>query len=319
MPLKINQNKAGYAKIIYIIIFGGAIGVFAKFALPAFSPFFLIFVRVVLSLLFFTAILAYQKKLGETLKIIWIHRWPLSLLALSGVILGMITSFVGLEKSSAVNYSLLFNAAPLAMIFLSAWLLEERVGKADYFLFIVALFGSLLIITQGRFSFSLFSKESFLGDILIFAGALCWGLYSILGPRLNNKHPEVSPLVAVYGAFLIAAVVMTPFVLKMGLSDVASLIAVGEVGFATIASAILLSILSTALLFLLWLDLVSKRGGVVGSFVALIEDVAGAILPIFLLQEVLTIPTIVGGATVLLASFVQTVVSARNNKKKPTS
>lgn len=326
MVMRRSKEMKNFWVIIYVILFGGAIGVFAKFALSAFPPVSLIFIRILLSLLFFTLILLFQKKLKETFKIILAHWRALAALAVSGVILGMIVSFVGLDKSSAINYSLLFNAAPLAMIFLSAWILKEKIKKIDLLLFAAALFGSLFIITQGNWSFEVFGRKTFIGDILIFGGAVCWGLYSLLGPRFQKRlkantgeKDATLSLVVIYGTFLLAAIIMTPLIVGMGLNNLTNLVLVEEISLSAVLSAILLSLFSTALLFVLWLKLVNEKGAVFSSFVALLEDVAGAILPIVFLGEALTLPTIIGGGVVIVASTVQVTASAKQNKKKPVS
>ncbi len=285
--------------ILYVIVFGGAIGVFAKFALPAFSPVFLIFIRIVLSLVFFTLLLWYRRKLGQTFKIIWGNLPSFLLLAISGVGLGMITTFWGLNWTSAINYSLLFNATPLAMIFLSAWLLKEKIRPIDLILFVPALAGSILVVTGGEIS-SLFTREMFWGNLLVFVGAVGWGFYSVYGPALSKKQAKIDSLTLLYGSFLIASVVMVPFLLKMGCADIATLVKVAEINFTTVGATLALSILSTALLFLVWFNLVKAKGGILASFIVLAEDLAGVLLPILLLSEVLTVVTVIGGIMIVL-------------------
>ena len=67
----------------------------------------------------------------------------------------------------------------------------------------------------------------------------------------------------------------------------------------SILSALLLSVFSTAILFVLWFFLIQKRGGILAAFVGLSENIGGVLFPMFILGEQMTWATTIGGSLIL--------------------
>ena len=128
--------------VLYIAIAGGAIGVLGKLAMPVFEPITLIAFRVVVSMLFLSVFLYMRGSLAETFQIVWERRKWFMALALIGVGGGMILGFLGLEKTTAIQYDLLFNLSPLFMVLFATLFLALRMGKKSIILFGIALVGT---------------------------------------------------------------------------------------------------------------------------------------------------------------------------------
>lgn len=279
--------------ILYLAFFGGAIGVLGKFSLSALQPETLILARLVISVLFFIPILRWRHKLGESVHVLHEEFPTFFILAATGIGGGMILGFMGLTRTTAVNYDLLFNMSAVFIVGFAVLLFHEKITLRDMMLFSVATIGAALIVTDGNFStLSLF--KNWRGDALVLLGALGWALYSILGPHFSRRRPEIDPLIIIFNTFLVGIIFLLPYVLgargfTLELLNLRAL-------FATLA----LGVFSTAILFYLWLQFVRLEGGVLSSFVTLGENLSGVLLPMLLLGERPSVFVIVGGALIIV-------------------
>lgn len=282
--------------IVYISVAGGAIGVMAKLAMPAFASVTIVFFRVAISLAAFAALLIARGRFRATCGVI-ARRWKTFVaLGALGVIAAEVVGFWGLGRTTAIHYDLIFNMSALAIVASAAWLLRERVGRRDIALLTVALLGAAIVVTNGRLANG-FSRATLAGDGLVFFGALGWGLYSTMGPRLAKDVPAIDLLGVTFGSFLAGIVMLTPLVL----SEHSFGITPAAVTAKTVTALVLLAVIGTALLFPLWFFFVKNFGGVWGALVSLSENIGGVVFPMLFLGEQLTVATAVGGVLIIAA------------------
>lgn len=300
------MNLRTFGIIIYLAVFGGAIGLFGKLALAAFSPAQLIFLRLIVTQIFFGALFAYQKRFRAVLAVILKNWRQFALLALFGVGGGMVLGFLGLGRTTAVDYGLLFNISAVFMAAFAMPMLREVIRLRDGILLCAALFGAALIVTEGDFSYGFFRNENIIGNTLIILAAASWGFYSIYGAYLHRRNAQIDSAVVVFGSFLFGSFLLLPYILFSEPFHAASFADLGAV-----FSALTLSVFATALLFYLWFEFINKKGGLLGGFVALSENIGGAIFPVLFLGEKLTMPIAIGGAIIIAALAVQDYFSRR--------
>ncbi len=110
----------------------------------------------------------------------------------------------GAGKTAVLVYTMPFWLAPLA-----AWLLGERIGRAQWIATSVAAGGLLLILEPWAM------KGSPLSNLLATGGGLCWALATIVAKRLRQRHTvDLLALTAwqmLFGALALCAVaLLTP-------------------------------------------------------------------------------------------------------------
>lgn len=295
--------------ILYLGFWGGAIGVLGKLAFPLFSPLQLIFVRIVVTLLIFTGLLFLKGKLTRSIYLVFKHIAHFIFLSATGVFAAMVLGFAGLKLTTAIHYDLLFNLSAVFIAVFSFLFFHENIKKRDLFLFVIALLGTFFIITGGNFNLEIFKGGSIRGDLLVLGAAAGWGLYSVIGATSRKRHPELTPLLTVFGSFLLAVIFLLPYII---VNDPIDLIKVFDTAYlGALSSALLLSVASTAVLFMLWFKFIEQSGGLLASFVALSENVGGVILPILLLGESLTFWTALGGVMIVIPIILQEYLSNR--------
>jgi|GEM_PF-2838577 drug/metabolite transporter (DMT)-like permease len=298
------------ALIFYLSFFGGAIGLFAKWALVAFTPLTIICVRLFISLIIFTGLLIKQKRLGAVLRALKTRMGYFLLLAFSGVICAMGISFVGIPYTTAINYNLIFNLGTLSIFPFAVLLLKEKCRLSDFIFLVIAFAGATIIGTGGTLPHEILQSLN-KGDLFIAIGALGWALYSVLGARLLRDNKENDPFSVLFGSFLLGALLLVPFALAQPSLGVTA----AAIGVRPLLGILLLSIFSTAILFYLWFLFVKTYGGAWGGLVAFSENISGIVLPVLFLSETLTAPTMIGGGVIIGAVIAKECTDARRRRQ----
>lgn len=282
--------------ILYLSVFGGAIGVFAKMALGAFSPLTIIFFRIFISLLFLGVIFFWQKRFISVIRTVFLNWKKLLLLALSGVGAAMIVGFIGLKYTSAIHYGLIYNLSSVFILIFSVFFLKEKLKRRDAVFIFLAFLGAIIIATNGEFYFDL-SKSYMIGDLLVLMSAMGWALYSVLGAKFSREKQALDSATLNFGTFLISFVFLVPVIFLLPSGG----ISVAELSLKTLGGLIGLSVFSTAILFFLWLRFVDKQGGVWATLISLSENLTGVLLPIMFLNEKMTVPIAIGGVLMIFS------------------
>jgi probable blue pigment (indigoidine) exporter len=116
-------------------------------------------------------------------------------------------SLLGLVHITASLSVMLWALEPLLILFLAAWLLEERIGPSLVVLSLVALAGMLLVIYQPG------STGTTLGVALTVAGVACCAIYTVVTRRWISSSDSTAQVVvsqqtyALGVAFILVAVV----------------------------------------------------------------------------------------------------------------
>jgi len=185
----LTQKAIGWAALITMILASSTYNVFAKPLLGALSPFSLLFLSELLTLLFaltsFGLIPIVQHlaglSRGKILSLLWIG-------IMSGTIAPLLW-FSGLQATSAVNANLFGNAEMVFLILLAVFVLGERWTKWHALAGCTISLGIAIVALRGfREGFMLFS-----GDTLILLGSLSFSCGSITFRKyLHHLPPELA-------------------------------------------------------------------------------------------------------------------------------
>jgi drug/metabolite transporter (DMT)-like permease len=220
----------------------------------------------------------------------------LLVIAFSNVVGYHLSLYYAETSVSAGLAGLLVSFGPVFMVVLSALLLHEHAGTTVVFALFLAIFGTA-VLSIGQVSLS--DIASFLGPAEVVLSALFYALFTVLAKPLVHKYG--APPTTIW-AGLIGTAMLVPLLSTSFLTQVESLSTLGW------ASVLYLAVLSTVLGYLLFYTLVS-RGAVsrlsVQLYLAPIVSVVGGVL---LLNESVTLFTVMGGVLLLLAVALVTSV-----------
>lgn len=109
--------------------------------------------------------------------VLLINKWSV-LMGFWGVFWMSLISFYGIQHTSAVNATILFNSNPLMVAILVMGLQWEKVTSRTVAGVILGIAGVVMVLGMR-------ADIHFLGDILVLIGAFGWAVYTVLGHKLR--------------------------------------------------------------------------------------------------------------------------------------
>ena len=214
-------------------------------------------------------------------------------LSLSGVVLAVhwFTFFKSIQVSTVAIGLLTFSTFPLFVTFMEPYFFEEKLRPFDTLVAVIVIIGLILVIPEFDFSNNITQG--------VIWGVLAGFTFAVLS-LLNRKHVETYPpiLVAFY-QHAFATLSTLPIVLYIPISPTASdIVLLGILG-----------VFCTALAQALFIFSLVHIKAQMASVISGLEPVYGVLFALFLLGEIPSLRTIVGGVIILGAVFLAMVSS----------
>jgi drug/metabolite transporter (DMT)-like permease len=178
--------------------------------------------------------------------------------------------------------------APAFTAVFASWFLGERLGRRGYVGLAVAGIGLFLVVRPAGTT----DGDRLLGDALFLAGAVLWGVYSVLARHAGRRFNAVST--TLYGIAL-GAVILVPLAL---LEDGAGALVTAPPG--AVAGIGYLAVFGTVAAFVLLNLGLARIGASRASAFALLVPIVGVLTSVAFLGEELGPTTVVGGIVVLI-------------------
>jgi drug/metabolite transporter (DMT)-like permease len=139
-----------------------------------------------------------------------LRRWPvLLLLSVLGMSAYTLLLYGALGYTSAMNASLITAANPALIVVMAIVLLGEKTTRLGWLGIGLGLLGVLLVLTRGELQ-RVFSLSINTGELMMIGAIVVWGLYTIIGRRL-----DVPATAATAVQVVMATVTLAPFALAM--------------------------------------------------------------------------------------------------------
>lgn len=223
-------------------------------------------------------------------KIIWKDERIFLLMGLTGCSLYFIAEYKALTMTSASNVSIIVALSPVLIALLAHIFTKDEKLKINTIAgFVIAFIGVAFVVFNGTFIL----KLNPVGDLLAFASALSWAVYSLILKKVINRYGNILLIrkVMFYGI-----VTTAPFLLLEG----------KPFDFAAfsdpklIISILFLGVIGSGLCYLIWNIPVSKLGiTVTNSYIYAIPFVT-MILAATFLREKITVLGILGAVLIIL-------------------
>lgn len=285
-----NNDMLWFIAGLFIInAFWGASGIAIKEAYLQLTTIEIVFLRFAIAapiLIGFTLLLKGRESLKVELRDI-----PyLVLLSIIGISLGFFLQVWSLDFTTATNFTLIFNLSTFFIMFFSVAWLGEKLTKNRLAGAGVAFVGLVLVVTNGNLGLT----SNIIGDIIAFASAAAWGLYSAMGKRINEKY---SALTVLNYVFLFGSLELLPFYLTS--PHVSPVEFTGltwmSIGFLTICCSIIA-------FFVYNYSLEKLPASTVALFIY-VMPLSGVFLAWLVLGEAITMFTILGALLILTGMY----------------
>lgn len=110
----------------------------------------------------------------------------LAFLAIFGVVGMSVLLFFGQQTTTAINTSMIMQINPV-IIFLLGLLIGEKASLLKFVGIILSLTGCLLVVNVITMKGFAYDFNHLTGDLIIFASACCWAIYSVFGKNAVKR------------------------------------------------------------------------------------------------------------------------------------
>lgn len=296
--MQITPRVKAYAMLLCVALIWGIAGPVIKLTLNGIPPLLFVtyrfFIASVFALPFLLPKLHFLKK----------NFWLLMLYAFlnSTATLGLL--FLGTDKTTLLDMSLLSLFGPLLMISLGAFFLKEHITKREKVGIIIALIGSLIIALE-PISHNGQGQERILGNLLIIGSLICGASSGLLVKKLMRDG--IPPLFLVNLSFVVGFLTLLPFV---SITDYRSLF---TVHYSYHLGVLYMALISGTLAY--WLDNLALKTIELSeaALFAYIHPAISAIFALILLGDKITSQLIIGGGIALIGVAIAEVKKKRYN------
>lgn len=264
----------------------GGMYVVSDVVLVTIPPFTLLTLRLLLG------VLVAGLLIWRTAGLVWPKRadfWRVLGVGAIGFGISVALQFVGTDKSTAVNGSLITSGSPAFIVLFAALILREKLTARRVIALLLATLGVIVIIDPRTADFS---SDTFAGDVALALAAVSWGLYSVLVRRISAHYDTlVITMMAFWGGLLItipAALLELP-----GRP-------VGTIDFGIILGVLYLGIIAMAAATWWWNRAFALVDASVASLFFFAQPLVGAVLSVLLLGQQMTVNLWIGGGMILV-------------------
>jgi drug/metabolite transporter (DMT)-like permease len=207
--------------------------------------------------------------------------------AILGATIVPVMFFLGLEKTTAADTSLLANGETVFSILFALVIFKERMKPIGYLAVALILFGVFIVTTNLEFNDSILRLDS--GNLLVIGSTILWGLDNNIG-KIITRQIDVSRLIqlkALIGGFILLLLIIVFGVLfSIQPTQIISIIILGVFGFA--------------ISLYLYLHSIKRIGVVKASSILSLSAVFGCVLAGVFLKEAISAFQIIAIAIMLL-------------------
>ncbi len=220
---------------------------------------------------------------------------PLVLLSLTGISGYNTLVYLGLQSTTAIN-GFLINTTLASVVALMCFLLfRDRLGRRAALGLVVAMSGVVWVILGGDLT-KLLSLTLNRGDLIVFAGVVCYALYT----ALLRKRPDIHPMTFIAVTFILGFLFLLPFWV---LEAATGMTAVWDdprtwsvIGY--------LAIFPSLVSFLCFNRGVALIGANRASALLLMMPLVGVVLSMIFLGEALILAHVVGGMLIFAGLYI---------------
>ncbi|MBI3109860.1 DMT family transporter [Candidatus Daviesbacteria bacterium] len=292
------------ALILAHMIWGGNF-VVAKVTLQEFPVYSLAFLRFALASLFLAPFFLTNTKKVK------IHKKDIPKLTLIGVLmitLNIAFFFTGIQKTTAINASVLTLIIPMLSVLLGWWFLKEKVYLINLAGIFAGLMGALIIIGVPRALFGDVSIQSLTGNFLIILASVVWVAGAIISRQMLQKY---SSLTVVAFAFLIGMITFFPLAAFEYLENPGWTTRVSLLGILGLLYMTMLSSVSAYFLFEWGL---AKTSVMIADLFQYIEPFVATTLAVLILSESLSVDFGIGAVLIAAGVYLGTFAKEAHHR-----
>lgn len=282
------SNLLPYLEATFAAVVWGASFIATKVALNDVSPITIVWLRFGMGLLVLGAAVALRKEFSLPKKNEWGY---FALLGFLGITFHQWLQSNGLQTSEAGTTAWIVATTPVFMAILGWLILKEGLSLVKIFGIALAFFGVLLVVSDGNLASISIGKFGAPGDILILVSAVNWAVVSVLSRR-GLKTTSAS--LFVFYMMLFGWLFASALFVGNGL-----IVEVPELTFNGWLGITFLGIFCSGLAYIAWYDALQALTTASTGVFLYIEPLIAMVVAFFILNEAITLASLVGGGIIL--------------------
>lgn len=284
-----NDSKGIFAVLLMATLIWGASPIAIKFTLMQLTPIEVATLRFAIALPPLLLI-SYLWKGRDVFRIDLRDLPYFVLIATVGIVLNFFLKIWSLEYTTISNFSLIYNTSTFFIMVFSIILLHEKLSQNKVLGAAIAFIGLFVLVTNGQAEFD----ANLAGDTIALGAACVWGLYTVLGKRMDVKY---SALTVLNWVFLIGVLELIPFYLLMPHT---SPVAFTDITWLALLFQVIFSSLVAFLTYNVGLEHAPASTVAMSLYVM---PLSGVLLGVAILGEHLTPFSAIGAALILYGIF----------------
>jgi drug/metabolite transporter (DMT)-like permease len=218
----------------------------------------------------------------------------LAALGLSGVFCYNVFFLYGLQQVEAGRGALVVALIPALIALADRLLFRLPMPRIKAFGVVLALFGCLLVVTQGHPTHLLTGEVGF-GECLLMGSALSWVSYTLISRHCSERF---TPLAMAFGGCFTGWLMLTAAALAQG-----TLFALGHTTWRGWSGIVFLGLFGTAIAFTWYSEAINRIGSTKAAAFINLVPVFAVLLGTLMLDERLGSAVLAGGALVIVGVF----------------
>ena len=299
-----NTSKAlPYVLLIIATMIWGGNFVIGRAISDEVPPLTLAFLRWVVAVMIFLPLA--WKEIAANKEVIKEHWKALLLMGLTGVAGFNTLVYLGLHYTTSINASLVNTITPLIIIVLSYFLLKEAIVYNQLLGLVLSISGVLLILSSGSLN-TILTLSFNIGDLIVFAAVILWGIYSIIIKYNSNRIPLYTSLAI---PMIIGMFILLPFSLwELFIADQELVWSI-----YSISAIIYVGIFASIVAFLSWNKAVSLIGPGKASIFLTLIPLFTTIFAVAFIGETIQWYQIAGGALAIAGIYLSTRIPLKKH------
>ncbi len=209
--------------------------------------------------------------------------------------------FEGIQKTTAINASVLTLVIPLLSTLSGWWFLKEKIILFNLGGIILGLLGALVIIGLPELLTGSLSTQSLIGNVFIVAASVCW----VVGASISKTIlPKYSSLVVTAIAFMVGTLTMFIPAAAEYLKNPSWPGQITILGLLGLTYMTLLSSISAYFLFEWGL---SKTSVIAADLFQYVEPLIATLLAVSILEEKLSTTFLIGASMIAVGAYLGTL------------
>ncbi|GAB1472353.1 DMT family transporter [Chloroflexota bacterium] len=278
-----------YLEALFAVLIWGATFIATKIALGEVSPATIVWMRFGMGTAILGIVVIARKQFALPQKSEWLY---FAMLGFLGVAFHQWLQATGLQTAKATTTAWIVATTPVFIALLGWLTLKERLNGIQITGIALAGLGVLLIVSKGDIGALFSGAEDSFGDFLILISSVNWAVYTILSRHGLARHPAARMM---FFVMLLGWLFVNIWIFGFGpgLSEIATLTSTGW------GAILVLGIFGSGLAYIAFYDALQEiPASQLGAFFN-IEPLVTTALASFMINEHITVITLIGGAIII--------------------